>query len=139
MLSSFTSPLEPSTDCISCHRRCMSHRSEPLSRTGPFANRCTSASVSTPPSTVACMARPLSAPRSNARKWPATLYSLRRLRVLDRRHLLPSAAPRRFQHGIGHVVGSQAVAERRRRTLPCRGRFTEIRELVNEGVLVTNL
>src|SRR6267142_747207 len=51
----------------------MSHCNEPFWRTGSFANRWISRTPSTPQSSVPSIARPLSAPRSNARKWAVTL------------------------------------------------------------------
>src|SRR5258705_8280866 len=50
----------------------MSHSSEPFWRTGSLAKRWSSRTLSTPWSSVPTMARPLSAPRSNARKWAVT-------------------------------------------------------------------
>src|SRR6266850_2841723 len=51
----------------------MSHCNEPFWRTGSFANRWISRTPSTPRSSVPSIARPLSAPRSNARKCAVTI------------------------------------------------------------------
>src|SRR4051812_6510809 len=60
-------------------------------------------------------------------------------RLRGHRHALPAAALRRFQHGIGDVVGGEGVAERRRDTGSARSGFEEIGELMDERVLVANL
>ena len=46
---------------------------------------------------------------------------------------------RRLEHGIGHVVGEQRVAERGRRTLAFTGGREEIGGLMDEGVFVADL
>ena len=57
--------------------------------------------------------------------------------IVDTRFPLPRLG--RFQHGIGHVVGRQTIAECRRGLFASAQRLQKIRELVNEGVLVADL
>src|SRR5262245_60395489 len=63
-------------------------------------------------------------------------YGTRLLRDGDR---LPSTGLRGLKDRVGHVIGGEAVAERRRRALACRGGVEEIGELVDERVLVADL
>src|SRR5580765_7020409 len=73
MLSSPT-PSRPSmAHRISRHRWRMSHCSEPFRRTGSFEKRWISRKPRMSCSSVATIARPLSAPRSNARKRAVTV------------------------------------------------------------------
>src|SRR6266446_1596013 len=51
----------------------MSHCNEPFCRTGSFEKRWISRTPRTPRSSVPSIARPLLAPRSNARKWAVTI------------------------------------------------------------------
>src|SRR5262245_38904241 len=55
------------------------------------------------------------------------------------RNLLPLPALGRLQHGIGDVIGREAIPERRGNALPFYRRAGKIGELVNERVLVTDL
>src|SRR5436309_10843987 len=59
--------------------------------------------------------------------------------LLSDRQLLPASALRGLQNGVGHVIGGETIAERRRRALPAGGRVQEIGELMDERVLVSDL
>src|SRR5579863_9102110 len=56
-----------------------------------------------------------------------------------RRNILPSSGFRGAENGICHILGCQGVPERRLRALTFAERDQEIRELMNEGVLVADL
>src|SRR5438046_265737 len=65
--------LSSSARRISCQRWRMSHCNEPFRRSGSFEKRWISRTPRMPWSSVPSIARPLSAPRSNARKWAVTI------------------------------------------------------------------
>src|SRR5690606_9174683 len=76
--------------------------------------------------------------RSPAWRRTGGLRTLRAL-LLDLFHVHPPALARGREHGVHHIVGREAVAEVRTRGLAGVEALEEVRDLMDEAVLVADL